>query len=292
LVTGACGILGHFIMHELMKTGANVHGWFHHRCNWPPSVLSAVDLSDTNMVHRAFRKNQPDLIIHTAAMSNATRCLLNEEAAWHVNAEGTALLAELADANNARIVFTSTDWVFDGVRGGYSELDTPCPTTIYGETKLFGEKSVVASRAGVVVRLSLLFGYSQCGQTTGFDKTVEAIKAGRGIAMCDDEWRTPLRYTLAAKGLIAIVHSDFLGVIHMAGRDRISRFDMGHKITELLGADLSLCRRISRRDLEENYPRPEDTSLNTNLWRELFPNLVDHGIDKQLADELGNFVPL
>jgi dTDP-4-dehydrorhamnose reductase len=272
LLTGASGQLGAYLLRELAQGQHDVTAWSGTGSSslfgFP---LQPVWLESRDAMARAIRQARPDAILHTAALASVARCLEDPTAARLVNVQGTQFLTELAGAKNARLILVSTDLVFDGERGNYRETDPPAPLSVYGKTKREAEQVVLARPGHAVVRLSLLFGPTLTGRPSFFDTQWAALQSGKPLALFEDEWRTPLSLARAARALIAVAESDFTGLIHIGGPERMSRLEMGQRLAKFLHLDpapIVACRREASPVPE---PRPRDTSLNASLWRSLFP---------------------
>jgi dTDP-4-dehydrorhamnose reductase len=260
LLTGASGQLGSYLLREL--DGQTVVAW---------RGSQAVDLANVDAVAAAFREARPALVIHPAAIASVAECYRAPERAWSVNAQATGQLAELADRAGTRLLLVSTDLVFDGERGGYREEDVPAPLSIYGRTKAAAEQAVLACPNGVVVRVSLLFGPTLVGRPSFFDQQVQALRAGQPLTLFRDEWRTPISLLTAARGLLDIARSDFRGLLHLGGPERLSRLEMGQRLAHSLGLSDAAIVPATRAQFASAEPRPRDTSLDSSRWRGLFP---------------------
>jgi dTDP-4-dehydrorhamnose reductase len=155
-------------------------------------------------------------------------------------------------------------------RGNYTEHDPPSPLSVYGRTKADAERAVLAHSAHVVVRVSLLFGPSCNGRPSFFESQVTALRNGQSIRVFEDEWRSPLALSTAAKALVEIAMSDVTGLLHVGGPERLNRLEMGQRLAAHLGANPALIEAVSR-TTAPGEPRPRDTSLNSSRWRSLFP---------------------
>jgi dTDP-4-dehydrorhamnose reductase len=272
LVTGASGLLGGYLLRELRAAGAVVvASTGSHAGELFGYPLRPVDLAEPDEVARAFREARPSVVIHAAAVAAVAACYEDPGRARRVNAEGTARLAGLAAGPGARLVYISTDLVFDGGRGMYREADPPCPLSVYGRTKVAAEEAARACPGSAVVRVSLLFGPSLSGRPSFFDQQVEALRLQRPVTRFEDEWRTPLGLTTAARALVGIAGSGVEGLLHLGGPERMTRLEMGRRLAALLGADQSLLVPTCRASAPSAEPRPRDTSLDSSLWRGLFP---------------------
>jgi dTDP-4-dehydrorhamnose reductase len=243
-----------------------------------------VELAEADKIAAAFRRAAPTAVIHAGAMTAVSQCQRNPDRARQVNTQGSAVLAELAEEAGARILFVSTDMVFDGEKGFYREHDLPAPLSLYGRTKAAAENAVLAVPRSVAVRVSLLFGPSIVGRPYFFDEQIANLRLGRPLTLFSDEWRTPLSLGVAARALLSIVRSDAFGVLHLGGPERMSRLEMGQRLAVHLGADSSVIVAVPRSSAPAAEPRPRDTSLDCSRWRELFPRQPWPGWQEVLAE--------
>jgi dTDP-4-dehydrorhamnose reductase len=238
------------------------------------TVLQPVDLTDTDQVVRCFAEAKPNLVLHAAAVASIAACYQSPERADKINHQGTALLAELAARSGARLLNVSTDLVFDGKKGEYTEGDEASPLSIYGRSKLAGEKAALAIASNLVVRMSLLVGPSLKPERPNFfDQQTQSLLAGKPIGCFVDEWRTPLTHRWAAKMLLMLLRDwDGTGLVHLGGPERLSRFEIGQRLAHRLGASTEKVDPIAQAAVATAEPRPRDVSLNSGLWRRMFPN--------------------
>ncbi len=185
----------------------------------------------------AFRAANPDFVIHAAAMSGVGDCFRDPAQARQTNATATRLLAELSDRRPARMVYVSTDLVFDGDKQWYAETDCPAPLSVYGQTKATAERAVLDHPRHLVLRISLLFGPSINGRPSFFEQQIQAVKNGTPCKLFRDEWRTPLNLQIAAQGLLDVISADVTGILHFGGPQRLTRLEMGQRLAQFLGRD-------------------------------------------------------
>lgn len=274
LLTGASGQLGSYLLRHLHRRGWTTIAWSGSQTGSRGGVpLRPVDLTDTDAVAAAFRQARPDVVLHAGAMANVSACLADPLRAEQVNTHGSAISAELAERAKVRMVHVSTDLVFDGQCGGYREEDTVSPLSIYGRTKAAAESAVLLSERNLVVRVSLLFGPGIVDRPTFFDQMTTALRQGRPLALFEDEWRTPLSLATAAEGLLDLAASDYAGLLHMGGPERMSRWEMGQRLAAFLRCDSSAIVAVSRNREPSAEPRPRDTSLDSSRWRRLAPHI-------------------
>lgn len=287
LVTGASGQLGAYLLRALRGSPHEVIAW-----SGTPAgprfgfSLNPVRLQDRNATIQAFRQARPQVVLHGAALARVEACASDPSHARRINVEATQLLTELATASGARLLFVSTDLVFDGERGFYTEADPPAPLSLYGRTKEQAERVVLAQPGHAVARLSLLFGPTLIAQPSFFDQQWAALRLGQPLRLFADEWRTPLSLALAAQALLGLAASDFTGLVHIGGPERLSRLEMGLRLAKYLRLDPAPLLACRRADVSASEPRPRDTSLDSSLWRQLFPQQPWPTWEEALADML------
>jgi len=271
LITGASGQLGAYLLHEARRQQQPVIAWSGVRTAASAGGTLPVDLTDHQQTTAAFERAAPTVVIHAAALASVADCQRRPALAREVNVVGTARLAQLAAAAGIRLVLVSTDLVFDGTKGDYREDDTPTPLSEYGRTKRAAELAVLAYPHHAVVRVSLLFGPSLTGRPSFFEQQRLALQGGQPLRLFADEWRTPLDLRSAAQGLLALAATDFAGVIHCGGPERMSRLEMGQRLARQLGHDPAALVPARREQIPAPEPRPRDVSLDSARWRRLFP---------------------
>lgn len=272
LLTGASGQLGAYLLRALQQRSEDCAAWSGTRtealCGVP---LRPVDLTDPDDLARAFRDAAPTRVIHAAALARVGDCHRDPERARRINVDGSRILAELCRQAGACLVYVSTDMVFSGEQGNYREDDPPAPLSEYGRTKAAGEQAVLVNPNTSIVRMSLLYGPSLTGRPSFFDEQVTALRTGRPVTLFEDEWRTPLDLQTAAQALLAVAASDYTGILHVGGPERLSRLEMGYKLAACLRLDPSPIVATSRSQAPAAEPRPRDLSLDSSRWRSLFP---------------------
>jgi dTDP-4-dehydrorhamnose reductase len=272
LITGASGQLGGYLLRELAGK-PDIIAWSGTRggdlFGFP---LCPVDLADPEGVAMAFRAARPDAVLHLAALSAVSACHADPTRAERTNVHGTNLLAELAAERGARLVYVSTDMVFDGMKGNYCERDEPNPLMTYSRTKLAAEPAVLAAPRAAVARVSLLFGPTVIGRPYFFDLQLDKLRAGQKTTWFEDEWRSPLALVAAARALLDMLRSDFTGLIHVGGPERLSRLDFGLRLGRFFGADPINIVPVTQASVSTPEPRPRDLSLDLFKWVSLFPS--------------------
>ncbi|QDV36563.1 SDR family oxidoreductase [Tautonia plasticadhaerens] len=275
VVTGASGQLGSYVLDRLDGSGHEVIGWSRStggsRGRTP---IEPVDLIDPDALAAALDRTNPDAILHLAAISRVDRVLADPALASTVNADASGTIADWASSNARRLVFTSTDLVFDGSRAWWREDDSPRPILGYGRSKQEGERRVLRHPSHLVARLSLLYGPSRCGRPTFLDAIIDALRRRESRSLFLDEFRTPLDYATAAEALARLVESpEIIGILHVGGVERVSRFEMLRRLAAHAGLPVNLLRGNRQDDAPGPEPRPSDVSLDTSRLEEWLPAL-------------------
>jgi dTDP-4-dehydrorhamnose reductase len=174
-----------------------------------------------------------------------------------ITVDAAVAAARLAAARSARFVFFSTDLVFGGERGGYAEDDPANPVMTYGRLKLAAEAGVrEESPEALVLRPSLLVGESHGLLRPAYE--CEALSAGLPVDLFVDEWRSPVHVDDVARAAWDLASTEWAGLLHLGGPDRLTRFELGGLLCDQFGFDASLLRRAER-----PQDRPRDTSLDS-----------------------------
>ncbi len=283
LLTGASGQLGAYLIDTLVRAGHRLVAWSGTDAGRRGDVpLIPVDLADPDATTRALDEAAPEAILHAAAVSSAEAVRRDPARAWRINVEATGLLADWATRHGRRLLFTSTDLVFDGSRPWNREDDPAEPLLEYGRTKRAAEPAVLACPRGLVARVSLLYGPSRCGRVAFFDRVLTALRHGQPQTFFEDEYRTPLDLATAALALARLLASDATGLVHVAGAERISRHDLMRRAAVALGLDPALVLANRQADANLPEPRPADVSLNTDRLMTLLPDLRRPSVEKAL----------
>jgi dTDP-4-dehydrorhamnose reductase len=250
-ITGANGLIGNYLVRTTPKFAPH----------WRVLGLTRdqLDLLDFAAVRREFQKDKPQLVIHCAAISTIAEAQSNPALARRVNVEVTKCLAELAA--EAQFVFFSTDLVFDGRKGNYLETDTTHPIHIYSETKLAAEEIVLKNPRHLVARTSLNAGVSRAGNR-GFNEQLRLVlQAGQGMTLFTDEFRCPIPAVETARAVWELARKNCAGIFHVAGAEKLSRWQIGQLLVERRPELAGKIRPGSARDFP-GPPRALDTSLN------------------------------
>lgn len=275
IITGSSGQLGGHVLRAVLDAGISpervvaLNGRAAGGC--PPGVREAqVDLATFDVAGELARNVRPLTIIHTAAVTAVGDAFRDPDYARQINVAVTERLADVAD----RMVFTSTDMVFDGEQAPYAESADPRPLSVYGQTKRAAELRLLARPHCLVVRLPLMYGFPVTPRPTTFVQQVAALRNRRPLKLFTDEFRTPVWLVDAARALVGLAASDRTGLLHVAGPERLSRLQLVQRAAALLGLEEPLVEAVSRLSVAAAEPRPADLSLDDRVFRAAFPELA------------------
>ena len=269
LITGASGFLG-WNLCQLAKPEWDVYGtYFSHPVESMSGVtMLKVDLRFQELKH-LFSDLQPAAVIHTAAQSRPNFCQSHPEESHSINVTASCDIAGLSADLEIPCIFTSTDLVFNGLNPPYKETDPVCPVNIYGEQKVMAENGMLSRYpATAICRMPLMFGMATPTAISFIQSFVQTLQEGKELSLFTDEFRTPVSGKTAAQGLLLALEK-VQGRIHLGGKERISRYDFGCLMVEVLqlpAANLKACRQA---DVKMAAPRPSDVSLDSSKAFEL-----------------------
>jgi dTDP-4-dehydrorhamnose reductase len=241
-----------------------VHPVYHR--NPPPCAGAgavAADLTDPDQLDQVFRSVQPDVVVHTAAMSQPDECETSPDFAFHINTKAAEMVANECAGGGCRLVHISTDLVFDGRRGHYTEADPVGAPGVYAQSKIEAERRVLkAHESAVILRVALLYGPGWQAHPGSLEQVLASWRAGKPRTFYTDQFRTPLFAPQAAPLIRRIVENeDVRGILHAGGGERLSRYDFAVLLAERVHAPESLVLPGSMWDVKGAAPRGADCSL-------------------------------
>lgn len=284
LVTGASGMLGGNLAADWADRH-EVHGVFHqHRLVIEGVQMIGADLTDDQQVRTVMGKVKPELVVHCAAATDVDRCQREPEWADRSNRVMSGVMARASREHSAKLVHISTDAVFDGVGGPYSETDPPNPISIYGKSKLEGEQLVQAYATEAIVIRTNLFGWhfhpARQDLAEWFLDNLRKGITSRGFV---DVFFSPILVNDLGSIILELVEVGAQGLFHVGGADCISKLEFGRKLAERFGFPPSLVEPGLPRDVALDAPRARrlclDSSKVEQVLRHGMPH-VDDGIDR------------
>jgi len=255
-----------------------------------------ADITDKKKIISVIQNRKPDCIFHTAALTNVDACEREKDKAWNINVLGTENLIQACQAFPCTFIHLSTDYVFNGKNGPYSENDRPDPISIYGKTKLEGEKRVKNYLNDyIIARTMVLYGYSPGVGKNFVTWLIEELKKGEKLRIVDDQYGTPTLADDCADALLTLYKNNARGIYHTAGGDLVSRYEIARKVIDIFSfQDVSLSA-ISTKQLNQDAPRPLHSGLRTDKIKKEFGvcfssleegiSLVKNQLEENISDE-------
>ncbi len=284
LITGVTGLLGVNLAWEALQAGHEVVGVAGSRDlpNAPFPVLRA-DLSRPGALTEVWRSARPDAVVHAAALAQVDACEKQPDRAERLNAQLPGEVAALARQNGVPLVHISTDAVFDGRRGDYTEDDLPHPLSVYARTKLAGERAVLEAYPRAAVLRVNFFGWSLSGTRSLAEWFLNNLRAGREMLGFTDVFFCPLLANHLAEVVLAVLAQGLCGLYHATGSACLSKYAFGVALARRFGYDPARIRPASVAEAGLSARRaPRLTLRNEKLARALGRPLPDwrQGLEK------------
>jgi dTDP-4-dehydrorhamnose reductase len=285
LVIGASGLLGSRLM-EIGSGSYEMHGTYN-KHKPKGDNMHSLDITRRKEVFSLLDKIKPDCVVDTAALTDVDYCETHQEEAWQTNVDGTRNTAEVCKRAGAKIVFLSTDYVFDGKKLGYAEKDKPRPLNYYAKTKLVAEHMLDALDVNhIIARTAVLYGMSGLGKENFVTWLLGKLEKKEKVRIVTDQHNNPTYADNLCEILLTLCRKDATGIFHITGADCLSRYDFALKTTEVFGLDDKLIEPTTTPELNRIAPRPEKVLMMTNKVERVTgikPLGVDEGLRKLKA---------
>ncbi|WP_373524130.1 NAD(P)-dependent oxidoreductase [Aquiflexum sp.] len=269
LVTGANGLLGQKLVDQL-RADPEIHvigtgkGQSRLPNAWKGSYeWREMDVTDKQQVLEVFAEIKPDAVIHTAAMTQVDDCEKEKDQSRIANIDAVSNLIEACRTNDVHLVHLSTDFIFDGEEGPYTEEAAPNPINYYGQTKLEAENRILESGIRwAIVRTVLVYGIANDMSRSNIILWVKkSLEEGRNIKVVNDQWRTPTLAEDLAEGCVLIVKKGATGIFNISGKDFLTPFEMAIQTANYFGLDKSLITEVDSTLFTQPAKRPPKTGF-------------------------------
>jgi dTDP-4-dehydrorhamnose reductase len=270
LITGGSGYLGGWVV-RMAQAGWDVTAtYLSHAPDEPRVEWHRLDVREEAQVETLMHQIRPTVIVHTAALNPMQATDFDA-----VNVDGTHHVARAAAGIGARLIHISTDALFDGQKGNYTEDDPPSPITPYGRSKALAEEAVLASGAkAVIVRTSLIYGWRPTVARAA-QWMLDDLQAGKPVRLWANEFRCPIWVESLAAAMVEVAGLVYTGVLNIAGPQTLSRYEFGTRLLRFHGVDPGSVTAADR-------PTPLDGTLDCSRARELLVTSLP-GVDEVLA---------
>lgn len=266
LVTGASGLLGGNIASVFGREHELYAAYCKNKVKIKGCKPSKLDICNWDQVKKVFGDLKPEVVVHCAAMANVEYCEENPDEAWMVNVDGTAGVASAAQAIGAKLIHISTDSIFDGDSGNYSEGETPSPVNEYARTKAEAELVVQELCSNYLVIRTNFFGWNIRERLGLAEWMLDELTNGRSINGFTDVIFSPLEATCLADYIMKLIELDLEGIFHLGAGDKCSKYDFAQKMANRFGLDASLIKEASVDNHGFKARRPQDTTLNCSKF--------------------------
>jgi dTDP-4-dehydrorhamnose reductase len=289
LITGGSGLLGQYLNIALSKRNSilTVYNLNEGNCRLFPNAK--LNISDKEKLREIFITFKPETVIHTAAISRPESCdELPIDYVMDVNVNASIEIARLCHIHKAKLIFTSTDLVYDGDQGQMlNEESKLSPVSLYASTKLQSEDGIRNNSDNyIILRTSLLFGMGLNGSVNNFHNMYYSFKNNKSVKLFYDQFRTPLSLKDASRLIEKLIRSDAKNtILNFGGKERVSRVELGEILCTLGQFDNSLIERTSMYDIPKLH-KVADVSMNTEKMNSL--GLIQKSIDESVIEILSN----
>jgi dTDP-4-dehydrorhamnose reductase len=286
LVVGGTGLVGNALVRAWTAAGASVAAATYH--NHPSGTFLQLDMRDAAGVRTLLERFRPDVVAVPAANPFVDYCELHPAETREVNVTGTLNVAQACRDIGARMIFYSSDYVYDGVKGVYTEEDAPSPINEYGRQKAEAEAGVMAlDPRNLVIRTSGAYGWQW--EPKNFVLQIRTrLSKGETMKVADDVRYNPTYVENLAEITAALVADGASGIFHVVGAEEIARHEFAVRAAKAFGLDPSLLIPTPAAALGSPTPRPKQSSLRTDKVRAAAaaqPVGVDEGLRRMLAME-------
>lgn len=267
LVIGASGQLGATLLRVLERNGVDAVGTYHAR-----AVNGSVqlDVTDEAATSRWIREIKPDVVfLAVNTPGGVDACEDDPDATWVLHVKGTTHVAAAAARVQAGVVYYSTDYIFDGQAGPYSEEDQPRPISAYGKSKWEAEKVVQSLVFNhLIVRTTAVFGWNRASRNFAM-QVWENLQAGRSLRVPDDQWCNPTLVDYLAEVSVRLVRMGAQGIFNVVGKDRLPRSELGKALARAMALDPTLVVPVPTSELKQRARRPLQCGLQTEKLQQV-----------------------
>lgn len=288
LVTGSNGLLGQKLVQLILDEAnhqlvATARGTNRLPISEEKYTFQSLDITNREQVLEVIAQHKPDVVVHTAAMTNVDQCELEKEACWDLNVTAVKHLVEACKLNNAFLVHLSTDFIFDGENGPYDEKAEANPISYYGESKLAAERIIEESKIDwAIARTVLVYGIAHDMSRSNIILWVKnSLEEGKEIKVVDDQLRSPTLAEDLAKGCLLISEQKVKGIFNISGSDLLTPYEMAIKTAQFFNLSTATMQKADASTFTQTAKRPPKTGLLIEKARTVLgyePHTFDEGI--------------
>jgi len=285
LVVGASGMLGHQVFNYFNKLNIfKVYGTFTNANLLASENFFKVDFCVASQIKNLIDKTVPDIIIYCSAITRLVYCELNHDKTFLLHVEAMKTIAEYTPTT--KMVYISTDSIFDGITGNYTENSKPEPLNIYAKSKHEGEIQTINLFKNFIVIRTNIFGFHVPLKTSLFEWAFNELKNAKKIFGFNDIIFNPVYVGQLAEITYELIKIEFVGIINIGCNSTVSKFTFLNKIAEKFSFDKKLVEEASSDTFKSQFKRPKNTTLSISKLKKTIINIpdLDTGIDNLFSD--------
>jgi dTDP-4-dehydrorhamnose reductase len=268
-ITGASGLLGSKLM-AIARDEFEVMGQYNQNVFSLKGCDSVqLDLRDFEKVSHVIEQFEPDFLVHASALRDIDYCEEHREEATQVNVEATRVIADICKQIGTKLLYVSTDVVFDGTRTDYKTTDEPGPASHYARTKHEGEKIIMENPENMVARISFLYGWNVNDRRLNFVTwLLNNLKLGDEVELFTDQYRNGTYMDDAARVFLAMYMRGLSGIYHVASHNCLNRYEMGELVCEVFGYDTDQLKAGTSDSASWQVKRPKNCCMDVSRIEE------------------------
>ncbi len=271
LITGASGFLGWHVVRHSPVAWRTIGTWMNNSTGiHQNSEAVKLDITDRDAIWRTLKALNPEAVFHLAAASSPSYCEAAPKESKLLNVDATAWLAEMCAERGCKFLFASSEQVYDGIGGPFSEESVAAPKNEYGRQKLAAEQAVMAiGPEAVIVRLAVMFGQSEEAGKNFLSQWLETWRKDEPIIAFHDEIRSFLSVAAAAAGLFLLLEKGAEGIFNFGGAESISRYEFAKLAAKFYDLPNANIIRKSQKEVETSTFRPADLTLDLSKAKDI-----------------------
>lgn len=285
LITGANGLLGTKLVEELVERGENFLATSKGDSRFGEEVpYTPMDVTSSEEVEEVILAFKPEIVIHTAAMTQVDDCEQQQDLCYNLNVTAVENIVKACKKAKSFLIHLSTDFIFNGKKGPLSENEEPDPVNYYGKTKLQSEELVMNSKINwAIVRTVLVYGVTKNMSRSNIILWVKkSLEEGKEIQVVDDQYRTPTLAEDLAAGCLLIAENKAKGIFNISGKDFLNPYEMAIKTAKFFKLNSALIKKTNSEIFKQPAKRPLRTGFIINKAIEKLrynPHSFDKGIE-------------
>ena len=286
LITGANGLLGQKLCQHFWSSYKVIAIDLHPQSFLPLRDFSyeSLDLTNQEILRHFVRLHNPTVIINAAAYTDVDGCEIHQNQAWAVNVGGVKNLVKACHEQKVKLIQLSSDYIFDGENGPYSEDAPPHPVNFYGETKLESENVIKEGGEDfLIVRTNVLYGFGKNLKPNFLLWLLEKLSAGERLKIVTDQFNNPTLADNLSSCILEMVERELSGIFHIGGAEYLSRYDFALKVADKFGFDKSNISPTRTEFLEQAAKRPYRGGLKIEKAQRILQTKllnVDEGLEQ------------